>query len=165
MSYTKINCVYMSYKKILRVYMSFNIKRHIYTSVISWCTLTTSLSHAQTNTQLTLITRKCTQITWCERFLLITKSPATSCHYRYLKFGSSATSLMWDWMVFSFAIILVAVYTAIADFFDPYFQRFWSRSCVQLAIFFLLEGHCGSSLWIIIKSFLNLLVLLKWICG
>ena len=27
----------MSYKKNLCVYMSFNIKRHIYTSVISWC--------------------------------------------------------------------------------------------------------------------------------
>ena len=30
---------------------------------------------------------------WCERCLLITESP----HYRYLKFGSSATSLIWDW--------------------------------------------------------------------
>jgi len=32
-----LNCVYMSYKFSICVYMSFNIKRHIHTSVISWC--------------------------------------------------------------------------------------------------------------------------------
>jgi len=37
MSFKKKNCVYMSYKKNVCVYMSFKIKRHIYTSVISWC--------------------------------------------------------------------------------------------------------------------------------
>ena len=36
MSYKKNLWVYMSYKKNSCVHMSFNIKRHIYTSVISW---------------------------------------------------------------------------------------------------------------------------------
>ena len=42
MSYKKNLCVYMSYKKKICVSMSFNIKRHIYTSVISWCNTLTS---------------------------------------------------------------------------------------------------------------------------
>ena len=45
MSFKKNSCVYMSYTKNLCVHMSFNIKRHIYTSVISWWLPHSSSSH------------------------------------------------------------------------------------------------------------------------
>jgi len=41
----------MSYKKKLCVYMSFNIKRHIYTSVISWCSNTFEISVSRTRSR------------------------------------------------------------------------------------------------------------------
>ena len=41
----------MSYKKNLCVYKSFNIKRHIYTSVISWCVQHSQEFHTGTQIQ------------------------------------------------------------------------------------------------------------------
>jgi len=42
----KKKCVYMSYKKKICVYMTFNIKRHMYTSEISWWFARLSLNQA-----------------------------------------------------------------------------------------------------------------------
>ena len=77
---------------------------------------------------------------WCERCLLITESPKTPGHYRYLIWVLCYipdTGLA----VFSFAISRVPVYTAIAIPCEFVFSTLKSRSsCGQLTSFCYLGG-------------------------
>ena len=90
---------------------------------------------------------------WCERCLLITESPKTSGHYRYLIWVLvyiPYTGLA----VFNFAISRVPVYTAISKFFKFVFSTLQSRSCWQLSNSCLLRGFEDLLLWIDILSIL-----------
>jgi len=78
----------------------------------------------------------------CERCLLITESPKTPGHYRYLIWVLvyiPYTGLA----VFSFAISRFPVYTAISISCKFVFSTLQSRSCWQLSNFCLLRGLKG----------------------
>ena len=76
---------------------------------------------------------------WCERCLLITESPKTPGHYRYLIWVLGYIPYM-GLAVFSFSIARVPVYTAISISCKIVFSTLQSRSCWQLANFCLLRG-------------------------
>jgi len=89
---------------------------------------------------------------WCERCLLITESPKTPSHYRYLIWvlvyvpytGSTVFSLR-------FLVLLCILRFRVLKFV---FSTLQSRSCWQLTNSRLLGGLEGSLLWIDILSFL-----------
>ena len=89
---------------------------------------------------------------WCVRCLLITESPKTPGHYRYLILGPRLHPLYGIGGV-QFAIFRVPVYTAISNFWRSVFSTLQSRSCMQLAHSCLLRGHEGSFLRKDILSF------------
>ena len=75
----------------------------------------------------------------CERCLLITESPKTPGHYRYLIWVLGYIPYT-GLAVFSFAISRVPVYTAILSPCEFVFSTLQSRSCWQLTNFCLLRG-------------------------
>jgi len=79
---------------------------------------------------------------WCERCLLITESPRTPSHYRYLIWVLVYISYT-GVAVFSFAIWRVPVYTAISNFWMFVFSTLQSRSCWQLTNSCLRRGLKG----------------------
>jgi len=96
---------------------------------------------------------------WRARCLLITKSPAAPCDYRYpvcVLYYIPYVGLNGVQFCDCSCCCVYCDY----EFWNPCFQRFWSRSCIciQLAIFVLFGGHRGLSLWIIIVSFCYLLL-------
>jgi len=78
----------------------------------------------------------------CERCLLITESPKTPGHYRYLIWVLGYIPYM-GLAVFSCAISRVPVYTAISIPCEFVFSTLQSRSCWQLTNFCLLRGLQG----------------------
>jgi len=70
----------------------------------------------------------------CGGCVLISKSPAAPCHFRYLIRVLYCIPYVGLIGVHFLAICRVSVYTAISSFLGSYFQRSWSRSCIQLAI-------------------------------
>ena len=93
----------------------------------------------------------------CERCLLITESPKTPGHYRYLSVGPRLHPLYGIGGV-QIAIARVPVYTAISKKFRFVFSTLQSRSCLQLTNSCLHRGHPGLLLWIDILSFCYQLV-------
>jgi len=90
---------------------------------------------------------------WCERCLLITESPKTPGHYRYLIWVLvyiPYTGLA----VFSFAIFSCSCVYYDFEFLKFVFSTLQSRSCWQLTNSCLLRGLEGSLPWIDILSFL-----------
>ena len=90
---------------------------------------------------------------WCERCLLITESPKTPGHYRYLIWvlvSITYTRLA----VFSFAICSCSCVYCDFEFLKFVFSTLPSRSCWQLTNSCSLRGLEGSSLWIDILCFL-----------
>ena len=78
----------------------------------------------------------------CERCLLITESPKTPGHYRYLIWVLCYIPYT-GLAVFSFAISRVPVYTAISNSCEFVFSTLKSRSYWQLTNFCLLRGLEG----------------------
>jgi len=76
---------------------------------------------------------------WCERCLLITESPKTPGHYRYLIWVLGYIPYT-GLAVFSYAISRVPVYTAISIPCEFVFSTLQSRSCWQPTNFCLLRG-------------------------
>jgi len=89
---------------------------------------------------------------WCERCLLITESPKTPGHYRYLIWvliSITYTGLA----VFSFAICSCSCVYCDFEFWNFVFSTLQGRSCWQLTNSCLLRGLEGSMLWIDIICF------------
>jgi len=106
--------------------------------------------------RMTILSLILSSIGWCVRCLLITESPKTPGHCRYLKFGSSATSLIWDWRCSVCDFSCSCVYCDF-EFLKFVFSMLQSRSCFQLTNSCLLRGREGLLLWIGILSFLLLI--------